>query len=47
MHMFTYPPNQEVLTDKLSGLLFGRHRGEEPGSGLEQCGLCVSCPQDA
>lgn len=23
------------------------HSGEEPGSGLEQCSLCVSCPQVA
>lgn len=27
LHMFTYPPNHEVLTDKLSGLLFGPLRG--------------------
>lgn len=27
LHMFTYPPNHEVLTDKLPGLLFGPLRG--------------------
>lgn len=38
--------NHEVLTDKLSHLLFGPVRGGA-GSGLEQWGLCVRCPQDS
>lgn len=38
--------NLEGLTDKLPRLLFGPFRGGA-GSGLEQWGLCVGCPQDS
>lgn len=44
--IFIRPLNHEGLTDKLPRLLFGPLRGGA-GSGLEQWGLCVCCPQDS
>lgn len=44
--IFICPLNHEALTDKLPHLLFGPVRGGA-GSGVEQWGLCVRCPQDS